>query len=201
MLFETNETIILASSSPRRKELLGRLGVPFTVIPSGAEEPPIEKSESPETYAGRLSSLKASTLYADHPGTVIIGADTVVALDGKVFPKPESASEAVQFLLELSGQTHSVITGVTVLWDGHSVRFTTATDVTFRELDSALIEAYAATGDPLDKAGGYGIQTAGGLLVEEIRGDYDSVVGLPIAELAQVLRRNGIIRLNGEALP
>ncbi|GKV68783.1 Maf-like protein [Sporosarcina sp. NCCP-2716] len=201
MLFVTNETIILASTSPRRKELLGRLGVPFTVIPSGADEPPIEKSESPETYAGRLSSLKASALAADHPGSVIIGADTVVALDGKVFPKPESAAEAARFLTELSGQTHSVITGVTILKDDSALQFTTATDVTFRELDAALIEAYAATGDPLDKAGGYGIQTAGGLLVQEISGDYDNVVGLPIAELAQVLRGQNIIRLHGEALP
>ncbi|WJY28178.1 Maf family protein [Sporosarcina trichiuri] len=201
MLFETNETIILASSSPRRKELLARLGIPFTVMPSGAEEPPIETSETPETYAERLSSLKASALVKDHPGTVIIGADTVVALDGKVYPKPGSAAEAERFLNELSGRTHSVITGVTIMRDEEIVRFSAVTAVTFRDLDEDLIGAYAASGDPLDKAGGYGIQTAGGLFVESIRGDYDNVVGLPIAELASVLRSRGLIRVQKEALP
>ncbi|WP_432355775.1 Maf family protein [Sporosarcina sp. A2] len=198
MFFETDETIILASASPRREELLSRLGMPFTIHASHAEERPIENGEKPETYAQALSSIKASAIYEDHPGTLVIGADTVVALDGKVFPKPKSTAQAVEFLTELSGQTHSVITGVTLLREGAITMFTISTEVTFRKLDSALIQAYAATGDPLDKAGGYGIQTAGGLLVKEISGDYDNVVGLPIAELADAMRSRGLIRLKGD---
>lgn len=198
MFFETNETIILASASPRRKELLARLGIPFTVHTSNADERPIENGEKPETYARALSSIKASAIYEDHPGTLVIGADTVVALVGKVFPKPKSAAQAVEFLQELSGQTHSVITGVTLLRDGAFTSFSSITEVTFRKLDHALIQAYAATGDPLDKAGGYGIQTAGGLLVSEITGDYDNVVGLPISELADALRSRGLIWLKGD---
>lgn len=198
MFFESNETIILASASPRRKELLSRLGLPFTVHASDVEERPIENGELPETYAQSLSSIKASAIYEDHPGALIIGADTIVTIHGKVFPKPESAAQAVEFLQELSGQTHSVITGVTILREGACTQFTTTTEVTFRNLDHALIQAYAATGDPLDKAGGYGIQTAGGLLVSEITGDYDNVVGLPIAELAHVLRKESIIWVGGD---
>ncbi|MGG0644511.1 Maf family protein [Sporosarcina gallistercoris] len=200
MFFETNETIILASASPRRKELLGRLGVPFIVHASNAVERPIENGEKPETYAQALASIKASAIYEDHPGTLVIGADTVVALDGKVFPKPKSAAQAEEFLRELSGRTHSVITGVTLIKDSAVTNFTSTTEVTFRKLDHALIHAYAATGDPLDKAGGYGIQTAGGLLVSEITGDYDNVVGLPIAELADAMRSSGLIWLKGDDL-
>lgn len=200
MFFETNETIILASASPRRKELLARLGVPFSVHASTADERPIENGEKPETYAQALASIKASAIYRDHPGTLVIGADTVVALDGKVFPKPKSAAQAVEYLQELSGRTHSVITGVSLLQDDTVTNFTTSTEVTFRKLDNALIHSYAATGDPLDKAGGYGIQTAGGLLVEKIVGDYDNVVGLPISELANAMRSRGLIRLKGDDL-
>ncbi|REB07178.1 septum formation protein Maf [Sporosarcina sp. BI001-red] len=198
MFFETNETIILASASPRRKELLARLGVPFTVHASTMEERPIENGEKPETYAQALSSIKASAIYEDHPGTLVIGADTVVALDGKVFPKPKSVTQAAEFLQELSGRTHSVITGVTLLRDGAVTSFTSSTEVTFRTLDHALIQAYATSGDPLDKAGGYGIQTAGGLLVAEITGDYENVVGLPIAELADAMRARGLIWVKGD---
>lgn len=198
MFFETNETLILASASPRRKELLGRLGMPFTVFASSADERPIENGENPETYARALSSIKASAIYEDHPESLVIGADTVVALDGKVYPKPKSVAQAAEFLEELSGRTHSVITGVTILRKGAVTHFSSITEVTFRKLDHALIQAYAATGDPLDKAGGYGIQTAGGLLVQEISGDYDNVVGLPIAELADAMRANGLIWLKGD---
>src|SRR5699024_7300162 len=115
MFFETNETIILATASPRRKELLSSLGLPFIVHASDVEERPIENGELPETYAQSLSSIKASAIYEDHPGALIIGADTIVTINGKVFPKPKTASQAVGFLQELSGQTHSVITGVTLL--------------------------------------------------------------------------------------
>ena len=198
MFFETDQSFILASASPRRKELLSSLGIPFTVHASDVEERPKEKGESPETYAQELASIKASAIYEDHPNSVVIGADTVVSLDGEVFPKPDSLEQAVEFLQELSGQTHSVITGVEILRDGALTRFTSTTEVTFRTLDPALIQAYVATGDSLDTAGGYGIQTAGGLLVSEITGDYNTVVGLPIAELAAALRERGLIWVKGD---
>ena len=198
MFFETNQSIVLASASPRRKELIASLGIPFEVKSSDVEERSIKKDEHPETYAQALASNKASAIYEDHPEAVVIGADTVVSYNGKVYPKPDSTAQAIEFLQELSGQTHSVITGVSILREGAITQFTSVTEVTFRTLDLALIQAYAATGDPLDKAGGYGIQTAGGLFISSISGDYTNVVGLPIAELAQVLRSLDLIWVKGD---
>ncbi len=198
MFFKTNRPFVLASASPRRNELLASLGIPFTIHASDVEERSIKKDERPETYAQALASIKASAIYEDYPEAVVIGADTVVSLNGKVYPKPNSTAQAIEFLEELSGQTHSVISGVSILQEGAITQFTSLTEVTFRTLDLAFIQAYAATGDPLDKAGGYGIQTAGGLLVSEIKGDYNNVVGLPISELAQELRARDLIWLKGD---
>lgn len=132
-----------------------------------------------------------------HDSAIVIGSDTIVSLDGRIYPKPEDAEEAKRFLQELSNNTHTVTTGVGIYVNGEVVTFSVETKVTFRKLDMALIDAYVASGDPMDKAGAYGIQTAGALFVDKIEGDYHAVVGLPIAKLAAYLQGLGLISIGG----
>lgn len=182
-----NVPLILASGSPRRKELLEGTGLPFRVMVSDAEE--ISTSDaSPADVAQQNARIKAEAVAASQePDAIVIGADTIVVLDGRIFGKPTDAADAARMLRELSGRTHQVITGVCVVRDGASETFAEVTDVTFRQLDADEIEAYVATGEPLDKAGAYGIQGLGGKLVERIEGDYDNVVGLPVTRLQRAL--------------
>lgn len=191
--------IILASGSPRRKELLEREGVPFTVRVSEVDEtlePDILRD--PHEAAKKLAERKAGAvvqevLGADYVGAAaVIGADTMVVLNGRIYGKPANEEEAKRILRELSGRVHQVITGVSV-WlisapdkENISLGFRTLTEtshVTFKELSDEEIEAYVATGEPLDKAGAYGIQGEGGALVKGVAGDYDNVVGLPVKRL------------------
>ncbi|WP_342511091.1 Maf family protein [Sporosarcina sp. FSL K6-1522] len=194
MKFNIQRSVVLASASPRRKELLSLLGFPFEIVPSHVAED-IELTGDVTKYARELAAKKTLVVAAQHKTSIVIGADTIVVLDGKIYPKPNSNQQAKQFLQELSGKTHSVITGVGIHTDRHLATFAVETKVTFRTLDEVLIDAYVASGDSMDKAGAYGIQTAGALLVEKIEGDYHAVVGLPIAKLAEHLRKLGLISL------
>lgn len=200
MKFNVNKKIILASGSPRRKELLAMLNIPFEVVTSNI----IENSEEMTTknfvrYAESLAVKKAEAVAQLHPNTVVLGADTIVGLGTYIFTKPENEAEAKLFLQMLSGKTHSVVTSVAIIMDHEKYVFSDETKVTFYELEEALIDEYVKTGDPLDKAGGYGIQSLGALFIKEIQGDYYAVMGLPIASVLRHLRSLGVLSLQGGA--
>ena len=184
--------IILASGSPRRQEILKNIGISFRVIKSDAEEI-VDESVSPEMTAMQLSLLKAAdVLKNEGKDALVIGADTiVVSPDGKILGKPKDKADARAMLLELSGKKHQVITGVSIMrgFDAKSESFFASTDVYFKELTDTEIEWYLATGEPYDKAGAYGIQGLGAILIEKISGDYFNVVGLPVSKLVDVLRK------------
>jgi len=192
----TQIPIILASNSPRRKELLERAGYTFTVMPSDCDES--TDIRFPKDMVMELAGRKAENVYkkvcADRAGMeaeaqpfIVIGSDTVVALNGRILGKPVDYDDAYNTLNSLSGQTHNVYTGVSIMYyDGEKCRtktFYENTEVTFYPMTHEEITGYLATGDPFDKAGSYGIQTQGGLFVKEIRGSYDNVVGLPLSRL------------------
>lgn len=192
--------IILASASPRRKELLEKAGVRFSVITGNGEEK--ISSQDPQTVVRELSRAKAlcaaKSLRPDTgEETLVIGADTIVVYDGKILGKPADAEDAKKTLKELQDATHQVYTGVTFLhwkkdaWESRS--FAECTDVTFYPVTDAEIAAYVSTGDPLDKAGSYGIQGPFGVYVKGIRGDYNNVVGLPVARLFYEAKKHGIV--------
>ena len=186
---------ILASASPRRAQLLTQMGLTFTVDPSDCDES-FATGLPPEEMVPSLSRRKAESVTARHPGETVIAADTVVAFREQVLGKPRDREDAVEMLMSLSGKTHHVYTGVTVARDRRVKTFVSMTAVTFAPFTREEAEAYAATGEPDDKAGAYGIQGKGALLVERINGDYFTVVGLPICRLANVLREfesNGTI--------
>ncbi len=197
MKFTAVKPIVLASTSPRRKEILSLLGFPFAVVPSNVSEDLALENDDFEGYAQQLAAMKTQAVANEERGSIIIGADTIVVHEGKLYSKPESKEQAQTFLKELSGKTHTVITGVGIFMDDKLRTFSVETKVTFRELDDMLINAYVESGDPMDKAGGYGIQTAGALLVEKIEGDYYNVMGLPIAKLTEYMRELAFIELKG----
>lgn len=174
--------IILASASPRRKELMELAGYDFEVICSDIVEVVPEKA-MPQEVVMSLALQKAQAVAAEHKEAVVIGSDTVVALDGKILGKPHSEQEACEMLRSLSGRTHKVFTGVAIVCGGKVKNFFDETDVEFYSLGDDEIKKYVATGEPTDKAGAYGIQGKGSVLVKRINGDFFSVMGLPIAKL------------------
>ncbi len=182
--------MILASQSPRRRELLGLISENFRVIPAtGAEK--IPEGTPPEAAVALLARQKAREVAASHKGEVVIAADTVVAVDGKILGKPRDEAHAAEMLRLLSGRTHIVYTGVCIIHeDGVEKSFTEGTAVEFYPLSEREIADYVATGEPMDKAGAYGIQERGALLVKRIEGDYYNVMGLPIGRLSRELRRS-----------
>jgi len=185
--------IILASNSPRRRELLGQIGIErFRVLSPDVDES-VEDSLSPVQIVEELSLRKARAVANQAgPGSLILAADTVVSLDGAVLGKPRDQEGAFAMLSALSGREHHVYTGVTVLQGGRAVTEHEETAVTFRPLGPDEIWSYIASGEPMDKAGAYGIQGRGALLVSGIRGDYCNVVGLPVFRLGRILGRFGI---------
>lgn len=184
--------IILASKSPRRAELMQQIGLPFTVCPADADES-VTPELSPAEAVAEISKRKALAVRKMRDaGDVIVACDTVVALDHRIFGKPHTAEEAEAMLHLLSGRTHSVFSGLTVCCGTAVTSAVECTDVTFRTLSDAEITAYVKSGEPMDKAGAYGIQGLGAVLVERIAGDYFNVVGLPLCRLAQMLRPFGI---------
>ena len=188
--------IILASQSPRRRELLLQMGITdFTVVPAQGEER-IPLNSTPSQAVEALSRQKAEEIALLYPQDVVIGADTVVAVDDCILGKPRDVQDAIAMLTALSGRTHAVYTGVTICGDGQVLTAYEKTEVQFRTLTQAEIVAYVATKEPMDKAGSYGIQGIGALLVQRISGDYCNVVGLPISRLGQMLQTFGIHLLN-----
>ena len=177
--------IILASKSPRRRELMELIGLPFTVRVAQVDE--TMEDLPPEEAVAQLSRKKAEAV-RQTLDEVVIGTDTIVVLDGKILGKPEDATDAYRMLKFLSGRRHQVMTGVTVLLGGRCVSITEVTEVSFRQLTDGEILSYIASGDPMDKAGSYGIQSGGALFVDKIHGDYYNVVGLPVCRLHQILK-------------
>jgi len=177
--------LILGSQSPRRKELLGLLRLPFEVRVADIDET-MDSRLSVEDGVAALSRRKAEAI-SRTPEDIVIAADTIVVLDGKILGKPRDEADALGMLQSLSGRTHQVMTGFTVCRGDRFVSHTEITDVTFRTLSEKDISAYLATGDYRDKAGAYGIQNGAALFVEKLCGDYFNVVGLPVCRLSQVL--------------
>ena len=179
--------LILASASPRRKELLGLFHIPFDIRVADIDET-MNPLLPPADEVGRVSRMKALAI-PRQPGDVVIAADTIVVCGGRVLGKPHSTREAIDTLHLLSGRDHQVMTGVTVLRDDFAETFTEVTDLHFRELTDREINAYVATGEPMDKAGSYGIQGGAALFCSHMVGDYYNVMGLPVCRLGEVLRR------------
>lgn len=182
---------ILASQSPRRRELLATLPIEFTVAPANCDETLPEEIPA-EQAAEMLAVRKAAAITKEHPDAVVIGADTTVIIEDTILGKPQNHDECCAMLKLLSGRTHKVCTGVAVFANGKSISFTEETDVTFFPLSTEEIVAYADTDEPYDKAGAYGIQGKGGLFVAGICGDYNNVVGLPVARLYRYLKKLGV---------
>jgi septum formation protein len=191
----TRKPIILASKSPRRKELLEQAGVDFEILVSNIDEKAIPLS-SPRNYVKDLSRIKAEHIAKTHPDHFVIGADTIVAVDDLILGKPQSLEESMEMLKRLSNRSHYVFTGFTISCPQKKVSITKAveTKVIFKELSRGEIQWYAATDEPYDKAGGYGIQGIGAFLVRKIEGSYSNVVGLPLCELMETLTALGIIK-------
>ncbi len=183
--------VILASASPRRHELLTMIGIAHEVMPADVDETH-RPGECPEDYVERLAREKGAVLALRHPDAVVIAADTTVVIDGEVLGKPEDARDAARMLRRLSGRTHTVLTAVAVARAGCIESVVEDVGVTFRALGAEEIESYVATGEPMDKAGSYGIQGYGATLVERVDGDYFSVMGLALNRLIQLLRRAGL---------
>lgn len=181
---------ILASRSPRRRRLLEQIGMPFDVVAADVSED-FSGSYTPDAAAEMLAQRKAEYVARENPEAVTLGADTIVVLEGNILGKPRDAAEAASMLRRLSGRTHTVFTGITLVHPESSriVTASEATRVTFGDIDEDEIEAYVLSGSPLDKAGAYGIQDdRGALFVERIDGDYYNVVGLPLFRLYRILR-------------
>lgn len=180
--------IVLASGSPRRRELLADLGLDFDVAPSRAEEPAPMPGESPTDYARRMAAMKTAEVSARFPNRIVLGADTIVVLGDRIMGKPTDDAHALAMLTALSGQTHQVITAFCLMLPGHpSLTHAVTTDVDMRASTQAELRAYIATSEPMDKAGAYAIQGMGTFLVTAIRGSYTNVVGLPVARVLEVL--------------
>jgi len=182
--------IVLASGSPRRKQLLEMLQIPFRIIVPNVDEHVIG-GERPDAYVTRLSRAKAAAVVPRAGGDVVLAADTTVVLGGKIFEKPTSPANAVEMLEQLQGQTHEVLTAVAVAQDGRLEQALDRSRVTFRPNDRRTLEAYVATGEPLDKAGAYAIQGLGAPLIERVEGDFFGVMGLPLRLALDLLAKFG----------
>jgi septum formation protein len=182
----TMAELTLASSSPRRRQLLEMLGIPVKIIPPNIPE--IRRTfETPVDYVERLAREKALSV----PGDLVLGADTTVVVRDAVLEKPADQAEALRMLQQLQGRTHQVVTSVALIAGEAVHQATDVTNVTFRRVDDDFLEAYVATGEPMDKAGAYGIQGYGAALVERIEGDFFSVMGLPVRLVLNLLREAG----------
>jgi septum formation protein len=184
----SRQALVLASASPRRAELLRAAGIPFDVVPADVDERQ-HAEEDAAAYVQRLAAAKAAHVATTHPGRAVLGADTTVVVDGEVIGKPRDAAEAVAMLERLSGRSHLVLTGVCLIGaDGRRETSVASTTVEFRPVTRAEIERYVASGEPMDKAGAYAIQGGAGGFVTRIDGDYDNVVGLPVALIQAMCR-------------
>ncbi len=185
--------IILASGSPRRKALLKQIGLQFEIEKSGYEEE-IDMKIEPHQLVKKMSLKKAQSVSKNHKNAIIIAADTLVAFKGRLIGKPEIPENAKEILKKLSGRSHSIITGFTIIdsSSGKTITRSVETKVWFKKLSSKEIDDYVKTGEPLDKAGAYGIQELGGIFIHKIEGDYYNVVGLPLYLLVEELKKFGV---------
>ena len=198
--------IILASESPRRRDLLEQAGICFSVIPSSIDERAVTKASagnhagSPEFHVRQLAEAKALDVSGAHPDNWVIGADTIVTIDGTILEKPGSLQEARSMLQQLNGRTHQVFTGYCICCRSRERSFTdaVATDVTFKQLTDDEIYWYVHTLEPYDKAGGYAIQGLGTFLVQSVSGSYTNVVGLPVCEVISFLTKENILKRTGD---
>ncbi len=189
--------LILASNSPRRRQLLSQAGLTFSVIPSDVNEHMVAMSD-PDVYVRTLAESKAIDISEKHPDSWVIGADTIVLIENRILGKPDSEDAAREMLRRLSGKTHQVFTGYCICCKRKDRLFTDAvkTDVRFKNLSDPEIEWYIQTGEPFDKAGAYGIQGIGSVLVQSINGSYTNVVGLPLCEVVNFLIKEGVFVLD-----
>ncbi len=183
--------LVLASRSSRRIALLGQIGVACTVDPADIDESE-RPGEAPQDYVLRMAMTKAHAVQARHPDRAVLGADTTVVSDGVCLGKPDGSEHGVEMLLRLQNQWHEVLTAVAVLTQENTENFVTCTRVKFRPIGHGEAMAYWGTGEPADKAGGYGIQGVGAVFVERIEGSYSGVVGLPLTPTAAALQRAGV---------
>jgi septum formation protein len=183
--------VILASQSPRRRDLLTLIGIPHEVSPADIDES-VHPDEAPVPHCERLARTKAATLAARDNEALVIGSDTIVVIDGDILGKPSDAADACAIIARLAGRTHTVFTAVAVAHRGRIVSGVESVSVTFRPLDAGQIAAYVATGEPMDKAGAYGIQGYGATIVERIDGDYFAVMGLAIGRMVALMGELGI---------
>ncbi len=191
--------LILASKSPRRRYLLDQAGLSFTVIPSHFDESSVSLS-SPLTYVKALAEGKAEDISHRHPQSWVIGADTVVLIDGSILGKPGSRSQARTMLKRLSGKIHKVLTGYAIYCEAKQKKYSdvVTTEVAFKKLTAKEIEWYVHTAEPFDKAGAYAVQGLGSFLVKRINGSYTNVVGLPVCEVVELLIKEGVFDLDTE---
>jgi septum formation protein len=187
----TAPRVILASQSPRRRELLALVGIPHEVRPADIDETYLP-GEPPRDHTERLAREKAVAIAAAEPDALVIGSDTIVVVDGDVLGKPADAPDAERMLARLSGRTHVVMTGVAVAWHGVTRSAVEEVDVAFHRLSAREIAEYVATREPMDKAGAYGIQGYGATIVARVDGDYFAVMGLPLQRLVRLLGDVGI---------
>jgi len=191
--------LVLASGSPRRREILSALGLEFDVRAPDIDET-LQPGEGADAAARRLAERKAAAVEAG-PEELVLAADTIVVLDGELLGKPEGVEEAAVMLERLAGRSHEVVTGLALRAGADTRSIAARTEVVFRVLDRTEIAAYVATGEPLDKAGGYGIQGYGSALVERIEGDFFNVMGLPVPAMLTLLRATGFRYLYGRIVP
>ena len=189
--------VILASASPRRKELLALIFKNFRVIPSSYDESLVPDDLTPPDHVMYLAKMKARDIAEANPGSLVIGADTIVVVDGIILGKPANRADAIRMLDLLSGRSHEVYTGVAIMKNGAEHVGVECTEVDFADLGDEIIARYVDTGEPLDKAGGYAIQGKGVVLIDSIRGSYPNVVGLPLSLLSNMLREFGVEPLCG----
>jgi septum formation protein len=188
--------VILASQSPRRRELLTLVGIPHEVRPADIDETYFP-GERPWDHAERLAREKAAVIARQEPDAVVIGSDTIVVVDGDVLGKPADEAEAHRMLRRLAGRSHVVMTAVAVMWRGETRSGVEQVRVDFHSLTDAEIDAYIATREPMDKAGAYGIQGFGAAIVARVDGDYFAVMGLPVQRVVRMLRELGLRYLFG----
>ena len=187
----TEPRVILASQSPRRRELLTLVGIVHEVRPADIDETYLA-GEEPRAHAERLAREKAAVVAGEAPDALVIGSDTIVVVDGDVLGKPRSEVEAAAMLARLSGRSHTVMTAVAVSWRGAQRSDVVEVGVTFHAISAQDIEAYVATREPMDKAGAYGIQGYGATIVQRVDGDYFAVMGLPLQRLVRLMAEMGV---------
>jgi septum formation protein len=191
--------VVLASQSPRRRELLTLIGVPHVVRPADIDETYLA-GEEPAAHAERLAREKVAVIARESPDALVIGSDTIVVVDGDVLGKPRDRAQAAAMLTRLAGRSHLVMTAVAVHWRGRTRSAVEEVGVTFHPLDAGEISAYVDTGEPMDKAGAYGIQGYGATIVARVDGDYFAVMGLPLQRLVRLMGELGVRYRFGGAL-